>query len=99
MSYSFSLQVRQDGGTIAADVAAKGIETIEKLSGPVRPEMDEHIKAIAGAVEDIVASGALGDEALVNVNISGHAEPGHKKREGWSQDTISISLSQVQEPA
>jgi hypothetical protein len=59
--------------------------------------MDEHIENAARAVEGIVNSEAFGKGALVNVNISGHAEPGHKKRDGWSQDTMSISLSQVQE--
>lgn len=49
------------------------------------------------AVFDVIAGGALGavEETGWNVSISGHVNPGNRKREGWSADSLSINVSQI----
>ena len=98
MSYSFSLDVTEgtEHAAIIDAVSSKGIAVIETLSDPTRPEMDEHVYAAASAVAGIIGAGCFGRGRTVNVYISGHAEPDHEKRDGWSQDAMTITLSQVQ---
>ncbi len=46
---------------------------------------------------DLIHSGSVGDPAkyIFNVNLNGHCEPGHEKRDGYSSDHMSINVSQV----
>jgi hypothetical protein len=96
VSYSFTVQVREGDDAEAACLEAFD-RVKQHVSAEYAAEVAEHVKAIAFAVGAILDSHALGEERLVNVSISGHAEPGHVKRDGWSQDSMSIRLDQVQE--
>jgi hypothetical protein len=65
----------------------------------VFPEMDGQFEAALSAARmllllrdgtplaDIVGGGN------VNVTLSGHANPGHKPREGWANDYVSVHVS------
>jgi hypothetical protein len=55
--------------------------------------MDEQFEAALSAAHGILASGAVGTAAC-SVTMSGHANPGHVKRPGWSNDGITISITQ-----
>jgi hypothetical protein len=55
--------------------------------------MDEQFEAALHAAQSVLASGAVG-ETPVFVTLAGHANPGHRKRDGWANDQISISISQ-----
>jgi len=55
--------------------------------------MDEQFEAALAAATVILASGAVGTSAAV-VTMSGHANPGHVKRDGWSNDSIVVSIAQ-----
>ena len=48
-------------------------------------------------VFDLVATGALGDpmKHKFSVSLVGHANPGHEPAEGWANDSVTISISQV----
>jgi hypothetical protein len=53
----------------------------------------EQFEAALAAAQAILASGAVGDTPVL-VNLSGHANPGHTKRPGWANDTVTISIAQ-----
>jgi hypothetical protein len=63
----------------------------------------EHLDQFAKAktvAQDIILSGVLGDPATkrFNVNIGGHGNPNHEPAQGWVNDCISISISQLSPP-
>ncbi len=71
----------------------------QKLSfnGNESPEHLAQYDEATRAVSEIIRSGALGDpQARYNVSISGHGNPGHEPVPGWSNDHITISISQVE---
>lgn len=94
MSYSFSVTT-QPGDDVQ--------EAVEQAADHYRQQYqpEEHagesIATAAGAVLAVLQSGALGDpdEYGFNVNVNGHANPEHKPAEGWSNDHLTISISQL----
>lgn len=59
-------------------------------------ETSEHVLLAADAAKALVASGAVG-VGLVSAILSGHANPGHAPRPGWSHDYINVTV-QCAEP-
>ena len=55
--------------------------------------MDEQFEAALAAAHGILASGAVGEGACM-VTMSGHANPGHLPRKGWSNDAITVAIVQ-----
>ena len=53
----------------------------------------EQFEAALAAAQSVLAAGAVGDTPVI-VALSGHANPGHTKRDGWANDTLTISISQ-----
>jgi hypothetical protein len=98
MSYSFNLKVKDGSEDVYGEVVNAGTAAVESLGeDSPKPEMFEHVYAAADAVAAIFATHCFGEGRTVNVSVSGHAEPNHTKREGWSQDCMIINLSQLQE--
>lgn len=62
------------------------------------PEVDDQIKAATEAAVAAFRSGAIGKPLKFTVSLSGHANPGHKPQEGWSNDTLTISLAGQEYP-
>lgn len=58
----------------------------------VLTERDEQVRVAKEAAKSVVAEGAVGFDTI-NCSINGHANPEHKPREGWANDTITINLS------
>lgn len=59
----------------------------------------DEVKEQAGVallvVSQSILSGALGaPDGKYRVTISGHANPGHNPTPGWSNDALTISISQ-----
>lgn len=54
----------------------------------------EQFEAGLHAAQSILASGAVGD-GPAHVTLSGHANQGHRPRDGWANDTITVSVSQA----
>lgn len=76
--------------------------TVDDLIGDTPAPVDEvldHYRAVAAAIPGLVA--ALGPDlgGGVHVTVSGHAEPGHGYRPGWSTDVITVSVSKCRPPA
>lgn len=67
--------------------------TIEEAAREQFAAMDGQFEAALHAAQSVLASGAVGSTPVI-VALSGHANPGHVKREGWANDTVTISISQ-----
>ncbi|NUO58983.1 MAG: hypothetical protein HOV78_20165 [Hamadaea sp.] len=61
-------------------------------------EVCQQIDAAAAAAAALLTSGTLGEGPWF-VSLSGHANPGHKPTPGWSNDAITIHVSQAARPA
>jgi hypothetical protein len=48
------------------------------------------------AAKAVIASGAVGDASKgFNIGLSGHGNEDHEPRAGWSNDVITINVSQA----
>lgn len=59
----------------------------------VSPAMDEQFDAALAAASSGMAR--VVGAGNINVTLSGHANPGHKPREGWANDYVSVHVSSV----
>lgn len=59
------------------------------------PSMQEQFEAARLAAYAIVVTGALGKDKLFNVALSGHGNLDHEPKDGWVNDFVTISISQV----
>jgi hypothetical protein len=58
----------------------------------VFPAMDEQFDAAQIAARALLQGKVVG-EGNINVSLSGHANPGHKPRQGWSNDMVTVSVT------
>ena len=66
------------------------------VSAELSEESNQQVQATGKAVAALVKSGALGDpDAKYYVSVSGHANPEHEPVAGWSNDHVTISVSQA----
>lgn len=83
-----------------ADVEDKLTDEIDRYFAQYEPEshasLTESKAAAAAAIRaavDILDAGVVGTRN-VNVSISGHANPNHEPAEGWSNDGITVTITQ-----
>lgn len=91
MSWSFS--VKPTSHEAFASAIEDALAEAQRLNPQVfvaSEVMDQVVQAVAAAVA-IVQSEAVGTK-LVGATLSGHANPDHTPRPGYSHDTISISV-------
>lgn len=60
-------------------------------------ESKEHVNAAVSAALNLVKVVGKTDDYLM-VSINGHANPDHGKVEGWSDEDLTVSISQVMRP-
>jgi nicotinamide mononucleotide (NMN) deamidase PncC len=94
MSWSFAVTLT-DARDVYLVVERAAEEYFKSRTEEGVTEMVEQAQECAAAVESIVSTGLVGLEGPWRANLSGHANPGHKRREGWGNDSISISVMQV----
>ncbi|WP_076260853.1 hypothetical protein [Intrasporangium flavum] len=95
MSYSI-------GGITVTDPAgldAAVTEKVDEMKGNGATYLGEDhtqdsITNAAQAARALIESGALG-EGPWTVSLSGHSNPEHKPRAGWSPDQITVSVNQA----
>ena len=66
----------------------------ELSSNPESPEVQEQIVVARETASLIIKSKALGVRN-VNVFLAGHANPRHEPMNGWANDTITVTVSQL----
>lgn len=72
------------------------ISVPRNLSTEAQAQADTAFDASAA----IILTGAVGaKDKTYKVALSGHANPGHEPTAGWSNDCITIYISQVGEPS
>jgi len=76
---------------ITVENASFGFGAYEDASPEVKDQID---LAFAKAVS-IAHSGAVGEDKLFRVYVSGHANPGHEQADGWANDTITVTVTQA----
>lgn len=63
------------------------------------PEVVDHLFVGKTAAAESITSGVFGDpDSEFVVVVSGHANPEHQPKEGWVNDCISISITQLSSP-
>ena len=60
--------------------------------GSVFGAMDEQFEAALNMARIAWLRKVVGD-GNINVTLSGHANPGHKPRQGWANDLVTVSVS------
>lgn len=67
-------------------------DSIESQNGK---EATEQFDAAVEAVEQIIASGSIGDSSKdFTITMTGHSNPGHTARPNYSNDMIYLSITQ-----
>lgn len=62
----------------------------------MKAAMVEQLEAAKVAVVGLFRSGSVGDDTYYyKVSMSGHANPHHQTKPGWSNDFVTISISQM----
>lgn len=56
-------------------------------------ERDEQIDAAIDAALRILVQGGFDNAEEIAITMSGHANPEHKPVEGWSNETINVSVT------
>lgn len=90
MSWSFS--VTNTTPETFEDQAENTWADAPKQTDASTDEVNGQVNSAIAAALQLLHSGAVGP-GPVNVNLVGHANPGHSPRSGWSNDTTTISIS------
>ena len=92
---SWNYTVENVTAETADDALGAGAEKQAEYArqGDVGPESIEQIEQAVYAAVEIIKSGCLG-EGPFRVTLGGHANAGHRPREGWSNDAINLAIYQ-----
>ncbi len=90
MSWSASVS-----NVVAEDAIGALQDNFAKTYPTPIPEVAEQFAAAIEAVGAALLSVQPDKHGLVTISVNGHANPGHKKTDGWSNDSFSLSLYQV----
>lgn len=83
-------------GTVNANSAAEDLGKLREVAISQNAECGDQFDAAAKAVADLLSTGVVGGpDKSFHCNLVGHANPGHESREGWANDLVNISISQV----
>lgn len=74
------------------------LQALRPSPTPLIDEAQEQFDAARLVVADLVGSGAVGD-GPVQATLSGHANPDHSPVEGFSNDCVTVSISQASQEA
>lgn len=93
---SYSVRVENIDREVPLDVLAVLLSDqaadIPDGDGTPQAEIQDHMRvAAAAAVELLKEVGQVGD--VVNVSVSGHADPGHVQRAEWSPEFCNIGVT------
>jgi hypothetical protein len=77
----------------AADASAN-LDAEQERNPALVPEMQEQLDAAKAVALALLESGAVGNDpdATYTVALSGHANPDHGKRDGWSNESVYIAV-------
>lgn len=85
MSWSYSTTIES-----GADF---DLDAIKKVVAEQNPDGLDQVGIAVEAAETLMSSPSLGDAEEFYISMTGHANPGHKPREGWANDAITVSVA------
>lgn len=99
MSYSVQTPLLPKSEVVEA-LAAIAHENIEQIDPESQEPSHEHVDQVCELLPQVLEVVGSQD-AQVIVSLSGHGNPGHGAREGWADETLtlSISVTEPKEPA
>ena len=68
-------------------------DAIKEVVTAQNPDGLDQIDAAMTAVHLLMQDNSFGDVEEFYVLMAGHANPGHKPREGWAKETITVSVA------
>lgn len=99
MSFGFTATITRDD--VVRDKVVAAYDGPNGAGGSPRQHQEENgtageaadlVKAASAAAEMIAID--LGEKWLTaNVNVSGHANPGHAARPGWANDFVAVTVT------
>jgi len=94
MSWSISIEVgSKDVTEILVASQAKAEEFFASYTGEGIEEMREQVAAAAGAAAALLD--VVGTKGPWRVNLYGHANPGHRTKAGWTNDTTNVQVQEL----
>ena len=69
---------------------------VDFSGNPEMPEVATQFDQAVKSVNYLIQSGVLGSpNGKYNIFLSGHANENHQPKEGWSNDSVTISITQI----
>lgn len=80
--------------SVSGSLPVTGLDALV-ATGQGGPEVDRALEAAKNAAADLIRSGAVGGPyESYRVQAFGHVNPNNEPVAGWSNDTITINVSQ-----
>lgn len=90
MSYSFSFNI------VDQDVPDEDKKRVEDYIETLSEESQQAAALALVAATEIYATGIVGSpDKKFRVVVSGHANPDHEPQAGWANDSLGITIAQV----
>lgn len=87
MSYSL-----RTPATAKTDLPQALTDARAKVEEHLDEAMDDHVDAALEAIPALAETVGRPEDHVM-ISVAGHANPGHAPVEGWSDDTLTISIS------
>ena len=91
MSWSLGMDI-EDRATAVEVIEKQAEEYFAGLSSDSMQEMAEQCAKAAECVDALI--GVIGTDGPWRVMMNGHANPGHGQREGWANDSVSVTITE-----
>jgi hypothetical protein len=95
MSWSIEKTITNEEGFADVGKNLEELETIERPSPSadlVNGEQDDQIDTAIKIGSILLATEVFQNAAEVKVSLSGHANPEHKEKSGWSNESVGIRI-------
>lgn len=96
MSWSISTVLEGEDADVLSTNAIDELSAIDRTNignSDCIKERDEQIEAAIYVTSQLLAAGGFNNAKEVSVSISGHANPEHNTRSGWSNESITVTVA------
>lgn len=96
MSWSISTVLAGENADVLSANAIDELSGIDRTNignADCAKERDEQIEAAIRAVSQLLVEGGFNNAEEISVSMSGHANPEHSTRSGWSNESITVTLA------
>jgi hypothetical protein len=96
MSWSIGATLNNDGAELLAQNALNALNEMDRTNignQDCVEERDQQIDAGIRAISQLLDEAIFEHAEEISIFMTGHANKDHKKASGWSNDSISISIT------